>query len=249
MIFLFVKSRSYNDSMTMSIATRKQREWAERTQLILEEADRLLARGGYLGLNLDELALAIEYSKATIYNHFRNKEDLVLAVAVRHFNRRAELFSRAQRYTGPARERMCAIGIADEALVREIPHGFEVMQLARTHSIWEKAAPEQHGGFHDASARCMEHCFRIMRQARDAGDLPPDAPSDACIALGLISLSKGSHLLSEGLPLFEEMKDVTPESVRFRNYDFYLDGVGWRPLSTEHDYEASRRAIRETLFS
>ncbi|MEO0793815.1 MAG: TetR/AcrR family transcriptional regulator [Verrucomicrobiota bacterium] len=232
----------------MSILTRKQREWAERTQLIIREADRLLAAGGYLGLNLDELAATIEYSKATIYNHFKNKEDLVLAVAVDHFRRRAEYFARALTHDGPPRERMCAIGIADEVLAHHICNGFEVMQLARTKSLWEKTAEAQQLGWQEASAQCMGTCYEIMAQARACGDLAPDGPNDETIVMGLISLSKGSHLLSEGLPLFEGMNDVTPESVRFRNYDFYLDGVGWKPLSPDHDYDAIRPAIRDALF-
>lgn len=233
----------------MSITTRKEREWANRTRLILSEADQLLAAGGYLGLNLDELAEAIEYSKATIYNHFLNKEDLLLAVAVDHYERRADYFALAADYSGLSRECMCAVAVADEVLAEELPHGFEVMQLARTHSIWEKASEERREGFQSASMRCMDAMSRILLRARSQGDLSDASPEDIHILLGLISISKGSHLLGEGLPLFEGMKGVDLIGVRYDNYNRFLDGINWHPLSAEFDYNASRKKIRESLFA
>ena len=50
----------------MSIISRKQREFQAREELILDHARDLLRAKGYMGLNLDELAEQIEYSKGTI---------------------------------------------------------------------------------------------------------------------------------------------------------------------------------------
>ena len=100
----------------MAIADRKERARREREKLIVEHADDLLRFHGYLGLNLDELAERIEYSKATIYNHYCSKEDLVLAVATMHLDTRTELFQRALTFSGRTRERIFAIGLADQIL-------------------------------------------------------------------------------------------------------------------------------------
>ena len=70
----------------MAIADRRARERAERERLIIEHADDLLGRHGYHGLNLDELAERIEYSKATIYNHYESKDDLVINVPLYEAN-------------------------------------------------------------------------------------------------------------------------------------------------------------------
>ena len=121
----------------MAIADRKERALRERENLILAHSDAMLAESGYLGLNLDEVARRIEYSKATIYNHFKSKEDLVLAVAVSHLLTRTELFARALTFEGTTRERMFVIGAADVILAKVHPHWFPIMQLVRTQSIWE----------------------------------------------------------------------------------------------------------------
>ena len=83
-------TRSHNStiSLAMAIADRKERALREREKLMLEHADAMLRESGYLGLNLDEVARRIEYSKATIYNHFKTKEDILKAVMVDviHYN-------------------------------------------------------------------------------------------------------------------------------------------------------------------
>ncbi len=47
--------------------------------LILDAADRLLARYGYKKMTMDDLAVEVGIGKGTLYLHFRSKEELALA--------------------------------------------------------------------------------------------------------------------------------------------------------------------------
>ncbi|MBD0371869.1 MAG: TetR/AcrR family transcriptional regulator [Pyrinomonadaceae bacterium] len=47
--------------------------------LILEAADRLLARYGYRKMTMDDLAQEVGIGKGTLYLHFRSKEDIALS--------------------------------------------------------------------------------------------------------------------------------------------------------------------------
>lgn len=47
--------------------------------LILDAADRLLARYGYKKMTMDDLALEVGIGKGTLYLHFRSKEEIALA--------------------------------------------------------------------------------------------------------------------------------------------------------------------------
>ena len=231
----------------MAIADRKERERREREKLILDHADDLLRFNGYLGLNLDELAKRIEYSKATIYNHFQSKEDLVLAVAVMHIDARTEYFQRALTFNGRARERMFAIGIADHILAQFYPHGFPTMQLVRTQSIWEKAAPERQESFLQRNGSCVQIAMEIIRQARTAGDLAEDSPPDDQILSGLVSMAKGAHLLADtkicdGTDI-DALKYLNP------NYHVFLDGAGWKPFTKDWNYEDTEKQIWDDLFA
>lgn len=232
----------------MAIADRKLREWNLREQLILETADELLNQHGYLGLNLDHLAKRIEYSKATVYNHFTSKEDLVLAVVTMHLKTRNEYFSRALTFDGRARERVFVIGIADMILAKLYPQWFSLMQLVSTPSIWEKADNKRHQAYAFTSSQCMKVMFEIIRQARNCGDLAEEYPTDGHILSGLVSMAKGTHLLTEGLPLLSDQAGIHPQDLLFDNYNLFLDGVGWRPLTTEWDYDATQARIESEVF-
>src|SRR4051794_37208841 len=52
---------------------------ASREDLILDAADRLLARYGYRKMTIDDLAREAGIGKGTVYLHFRSKEDVVLS--------------------------------------------------------------------------------------------------------------------------------------------------------------------------
>ena len=58
-----------------------------REELILEAADRLLARYGYRKMTIDDLAREAGIGKGTVYLHFRSKEDVVLSHMDRIVNR------------------------------------------------------------------------------------------------------------------------------------------------------------------
>ncbi|HYJ04176.1 MAG TPA: helix-turn-helix domain-containing protein [Chthoniobacterales bacterium] len=58
-----------------------------REELILEAADRLLARYGYRKMTIDDLAREAGIGKGTVYLHFRSKEDVVLSHMERLVNR------------------------------------------------------------------------------------------------------------------------------------------------------------------
>jgi len=233
----------------MSLSTRKERQRREREDLILEHASDLFAEEGYLGFNLDRLAERVEYSKATLYNHFLSKEDLLAAVANRQLQERAELFSKALLFDGKTRERMCCVGAADEILSHRHQASFELMQLARAHSIWEKVSATTQQRFESGAKRCFQVASELVNQGRRAGDLPrteEELPTEQVVA-GLVAISRGTFLLSRENSVFKVAIGKTAADFLFDHYDAYLDGLGWRPLSTEWDYATTRQRARAFL--
>lgn len=62
----------------MGIAERKQRQKAEVRASILEAAWNLVEQDGWQALSIRKIADAIEYSVPVIYDHFHNKEAILL---------------------------------------------------------------------------------------------------------------------------------------------------------------------------
>jgi len=65
--------------------SRKQRETELRKQIILEAAEKLFLSKGYEDTTMDDIATDAEFSKGTLYNYFRSKEDLYLAIGTKAY--------------------------------------------------------------------------------------------------------------------------------------------------------------------
>jgi len=65
--------------------SRKQRETELRKQIILEAAEKLFLSNGYENTTMDDIANDAEFSKGTLYNYFKSKEELYLAISTKAY--------------------------------------------------------------------------------------------------------------------------------------------------------------------
>lgn len=61
----------------MGSSERKEREKAELKELILETAKKILLKSGKQGLSIRKIAKEIEYSPATLYIYFKDKDEIL----------------------------------------------------------------------------------------------------------------------------------------------------------------------------
>ncbi|TWB23778.1 TetR family transcriptional regulator [Nitrospirillum amazonense] len=80
----------------MSIAERKERQRAERYELILAAARELAEAEGWDAVTTRRLADLINYSQPVLYSHFKGKAEIMAAVATRGFE---ELAARLEAET------------------------------------------------------------------------------------------------------------------------------------------------------
>ena len=230
--------------------TRKQREIRQREEQILAVALEMLIEHGYHGLNMDRIAEKLEYSKGTIYQHFPNKEEILLALTIRALQTRVDLFRKASAATGGTRERLQAIGMACEYFIGLYPHYFAVEQAVRISSSWEKTSEERRGLMRSLETQCMGIVSGIVRDAVACGDLVlgPDEPPEALV-FGLWSMTFGAYsIFLSGTSTVDLGIGNALHALR-RNHLKMLDGFGWKPLSAEYDPEAvARRHERELFF-
>lgn len=232
----------------MGISERKAREREEREELILRHGSRLLLKEGFQELNLDELAKSIDYSKGTIYLHFKSKEDLALGIATRALQERAELFERAAAFKGKTRERMRAVGFACcEFAVRHRDY-FNIEMMLKGTSFWEKASAERRRRHSLQAARTFRVGLSVVVEAIRAKDLPKLGLTPEQITFSLIAVTIGSHIMAAepDLQVLAGIQDAI-QAVR-RNQDLMCDGLGWKPLLRDWDYGATDRRIQTEVF-
>ncbi|WZO97760.1 TetR/AcrR family transcriptional regulator [Isosphaeraceae bacterium EP7] len=235
----------------MKTSERKQREVQQREELLLALARTMLIEQGYAGLSMDRLAEASEYSKGTVYHHFATKEDLVTALAVQSNAQRIALFDRARVYNGRPRERMVALGFADELFARLHPHYFHAEMIVRMADLGDRATAERLGAFGCQDDLICGWVCDIVRDAERAGDIVLKPPTTAgSVAFGVFTLAIGTHEAMTKLPHTLNAFEIgDPFAVMSQNIQHFLDGLGWRPLVSEWDYAETLRKVAREIFA
>src|SRR5258707_3067753 len=155
------------------IQVRKERERAVREELILDHAQRMLLKDGFQNLNLDDLAEAVEYSKGTLYLHFKTKEDIALAVVTRAQKERADFFERAAQFKGRSRERVGAIGFACCHFANVYPDYYNVEMMLKSLSFWEKADDTRQHHYAMQGGRCFRAIHGLVCAVIQEVAMPP----------------------------------------------------------------------------
>jgi AcrR family transcriptional regulator len=197
---------------------------------------------------MDRIAEATEYSKGTIYLHFRCKEELILALAKQSLGRRLALFQRAAAFGGRPRERMVAVGEAVAICSRLYPDDPLLFQIINAEAIIQKASAESLGEMKMLAHRCVNIMVGIVRDGVAQGDLELEghtSPEEMTFALW--ALTDGTSLVTSWIAP-NELGIANPFASIMRSADVLGDGFGWHPLSSEWDYEQTRARVRGEVF-
>ena len=128
----------------MGIIERKEREREEMRDLILKGAQKLFVENGYEKTSIRGIADAIEYSPATIYLYYKDKNELLLALHVVGFQKLKQEFSVVLSMPDPM-ERLVELGNVYIKFAVENPELYDLMfvmqapmeALACKEEVWD----------------------------------------------------------------------------------------------------------------
>lgn len=80
-----------------------------RERAIIEAVNRLLAEKGFEAMTVDAVAAEVGIAKASLYKHFKSKEDLAAAAMIGVLDRALALIDALQQAPGTERERLMAV--------------------------------------------------------------------------------------------------------------------------------------------
>ena len=205
----------------MSIADRKARDKTERRRAILAAAQRLFLEQGFEKVNMRSIAEAIEYSPATIYLYFKDKNELLFALQNEAFGQLAQAFEPVFTLQHPA-ERLRAIGRHYLHFAFQHPELYELMfvMAGPMETVLACGAAAQW-----ASGRAaFDRVVQVVQQGMDAGVFHcPDAETAALMVwaqvhgLAALFLSKRllifaedrrNALIEEALTLFDRVLEA-----------------------------------------
>jgi AcrR family transcriptional regulator len=199
-----------------SIATR-----ADIRDLILDAADRLLARSGYKKMTMEDLSQEVGIGKGTIYLHFPSKEEVVLSHVDRIVERVKAELRRLADAEGPAPARL------REMLLTRVLIRFDSVQHY-TESLSDLLAALRPGlltrrrrHFEEEAAIIAE----VLREGLRAGLFDFDAAVPTAHAL----LTATNALLPYSLSARELGRREDVEQQATRVVSLLLDGLVVRP--------------------
>ncbi len=149
---LAVNTASSSSSATiigMTRLERRERERAQRRQVIVNAARELAEAEGWESVTTRRLADCIEYSQPVLYSHFEGKDAIVSAVALEGFGELAAILRHAHEGADSPRAEPRAVASAYMEFARANPALYEAMFALRVDLMFAQSdtpAP-LHAGF------------------------------------------------------------------------------------------------------
>lgn len=118
----------------VTIQNRRERERAERHQLIIDAARDLAEAEGWDAVTTRRLAEKVEYSQPVLYSHFKGKDAIARAVAIQGCGELARLLRKARPSRGESRLRAAAEAYLEFA--RRRPALYDAMFVQQSDIPW-----------------------------------------------------------------------------------------------------------------
>ncbi|WP_235869176.1 TetR/AcrR family transcriptional regulator [Veronia nyctiphanis] len=231
--------------------TRKQQALLDREQELIAIAFEVVKREGFTGLTMDKVAAASSYSKGTVYNHFTSKEDLIAALATKALSQEIAMFKRASAFKGNNREKLLAVHVAYALFCCLEPALSNCVLSCRTPAVTEKSSEKRLAAMNSLEAELLSLGDQIMElgAARGEVDMSGSIPATS-IVFANWAMGFGANALFNSASESGAVVRVqeTCENPILDCINLLLDGVGWKPLSTEFNYQETWQRVLDEIF-
>ncbi|QIS22407.1 TetR/AcrR family transcriptional regulator [Nocardia terpenica] len=126
----------------MTAQTRRERQRAERHQLIVHTAREIAESSGWEAVTVRRLAEAIEYSQPVLYSHFAGKDAIVAAVAEQGFAEMAAESRALREAAAGAAEALTAVAGGYLEFARRSPALYDAMFVQKVDLRFGADAPQ-----------------------------------------------------------------------------------------------------------
>ena len=203
----------------MGISERKERELMQMKNRILDTAMRLFLDDGFENVTIRGIAKAIEYSPATIYLYYKDKNEILYALHSKGFDMLHEKQSKVLAIRDPWK-RLREHGRIYLAFAIENPEYYDLMFIMRgpAEKIKEKEKWE-------SGLRSFDLLKDNVRQCMDAGYIKKGSPDVAAFAFWSLTHGLASLVIRDRCIMFPEDKvDLMIEKARNYIMDNFVTG-------------------------
>jgi AcrR family transcriptional regulator len=210
-----------NENSKNEKPSRKEREFMARRREILEAAAHVIAQKGYHGAAMSEIAAKAEFSTGSLYNFFKNKEELYFSLI---HDKIEALEAEVEDVYGSPGDTMEVL----ESYVKRVMSFFQRERdffriFAEQQSSFESSAK---GQFQDIVNEKMERYLSLMvdlmGRGTEEGALKPYPPSE--LAMSFLGLIHGYLFV-----LLNSKEPVNMEQKSGELLDIFFNGTRRKP--------------------
>ncbi|WP_096087410.1 TetR/AcrR family transcriptional regulator [Agaribacterium haliotis] len=222
---------------------------ARREVELLDIAYDIVEQQGLAALTMDKVVKRCSYSKGTVYKIFSGKEDLLSALCIRGLDKQLHLYQSVADFSGSSREKALALVYAYQFYARHYPVLFRcvldglssvVLEKTQAHRLAQRASKEQ---------RIAAICDQVVAEALTLGDISSKDFTVAQLTFANWAMSFGTTALMMSAQRAYNVSRVQLESALLFNASLVLDGIVWRPLYKDYDYESAWLRIQQFFQS
>jgi AcrR family transcriptional regulator len=155
----------------------------ERTSQIINAAEDVFTKKGFDEARMDDIAEQTGLSKGTLYNYFKSKDDLIIAILDRIFQREFKVFESIDLTNMSATDAIWSFAETTskdvKMMMRLLPITYEFMGLAFRNKLVQKA-------FKTYFNRFMDILVPIIQHGIDSGEFRPADAKEVALAMGAI---------------------------------------------------------------
>ncbi len=200
----------------MGTSERKQREKKEMTRLILDTALKMFIDDGYDNVSIRKLAEKIEYSPATIYLYFKDKDEIFFTLQNEAFGKFYETQMSVQSIEDPF-ERLMAHGRAYIKFALDNPELYDLMFIMRE-PVKDVANLEQW----KTGSRSYDILKKNVRECIEAGLIKSGDVESTSFALWAFTHGVSSLKIRRGMMIPDEYVQYLIDGA----FEFLKTGLG-----------------------
>ena len=151
---------------------------------LLQEAAALFARRGYSGTSMSDIAREVGVRKASLYNYYRSKEDLLMALLEQSLSAWTEACDHQFDDQATLETKLAAYLTSLVEFGRTNPQAMALIRLATAQVPGDLRIKVQ-DRFADYESTWHQELTTIFRQAVDSGEIRPADPASLALAWGI----------------------------------------------------------------
>lgn len=230
--------------------SKSEQKKADREEELIDLAIEIINELGFSGLTLEKLTAKSSYSKGTIYNHFKSKEDCLSALCTRAISSIITLFKRALTFDGNTREKALAVHYAYQLYTRLEPTLFMAVLSSKAPGVIENTSAERTVLVHTLELEINQLSDEMIRSAVTEGSLKiPEHLSIETLSFANWAMSFGTNALAGQASESLAVTRLKASTILLQNISILHDGMNWHPLSKDWDYQNTWQRVGSEVFA